>query len=374
MLEEIAARVVPTGGRKVDKPLVLYGAGNLGRMAKAYFSFLGIPVTLVLDIQPGIHRASSFWAGTEICHPRDVPPSTRQSSLLVVCVANSPFNGIAAPLRVQGWEDIAPFYDVSEAYTDSHPLSNGWFTGNLDPTDLAGITACFSRWEDTVSRAHHLQFIAWHALREEWSFDDAPVSTDDRYFIPEILKEMHGNETFVDAGAHHGEVVTRFLQLVGNNFRSVFAIEPDPENLNRLRAQFEAFPLEVSQRMTVLDNALGAEETVRPFHAGLDYASQFSTQGLAATQVRRMDDLSIPATFLKLHLEGWEQDAIRGALQTICRQRPMIAVAAYHKRSGLWALPSQIMTSLDSYAFYFRLHSWQGTGAVVYAIPREQRK
>ena len=43
ILHGIAKKPATFTPRKVDKPLILYGAGNLGKMAKNYFKELGIP-------------------------------------------------------------------------------------------------------------------------------------------------------------------------------------------------------------------------------------------------------------------------------------------------------------------------------------------
>ncbi len=358
--------------RKVDKPLILYGTGNLGRMAKRYFERLGVPILLVVDANPDLHRPEPFWAGVDILGLHEVPVRQGQSALWAVCVVTAPFSQVSASLKKRGWGDVVPFYDIAEAYRDRHPLSNGWHSGVLSAQDICGIEAVLCRWEDDISRAHHLQFVAWRCLREEWVFDDAPVTTHDRYFIPQVLSALHDSEVFVDIGAHHGEVVDRFIRAVGNSFNAVYAIEPDADNLSCLYEHLNEHAAHPRERIHVSEFALGPESGRRRFFHGLDYASQLSDLGQAEVEVRRLDDLSIPATFVKIHVEGWESSAIGGGLETIMNNRPILAVTSYHNREGLWQLPAQVMTCLDNYAYYFRLHSWHGTGGVIYAIPKER--
>lgn len=47
-------------------------------------------------------------------------------------------------------------------------------------------------------------------------------------------------------------------------------------------------------------------------------------------------------------------------------------MTAYHNEAGLWPLPTWLMDNLTSYRHYFRLHSWCGTGAVIYCVPEER--
>jgi len=373
LLREIAERPVSFTPRKVDKPLILYGAGDLGKMAREYFERLAVPFMFVVDANPDLPRRDPFWAGVDIFGIHDVPIKHRESALLAVCVATVPFSQVNALLKEQGWRDVVPFYDIAEAYRDRHPLSNGWHSGVLSEQDICGIEAALYRWDDDVSRAHHLQFVAWRSLREEWFFGDAPVTTHDRYFIPEVLSVLHDHEVFVDAGAHHGEVSIRFLDAVKNRYREIYAIEPDVENLSQLRDILGEYLSVKSEKVHLLTYALGSVTDQKRFYHGLGYASQFSELGQTEVDVRCLDDLLIPATFVKIHIEGWESSAISGGLETIMNNRPILAVTSYHNREGLWYLPAQIMTCLDNYAYYFRLHSWQDGCGVIYALPRERK-
>ncbi len=372
LLHKIAKKPVSFIPRKVDKPLILYGAGSLGKMAKEYFERLGIPFLFVVDANPDLHRRDPFWTGVDVLGIQDVPIELRENALLAICVVTAPFSQVTAPLKKQGWRDVAPFYDIAEAYRDRHPLSNGWHSGVLSKGDICGIESVLSRWEDDLSRAHHLQFIAWRSLREEWFFDDVPVTTHDRYFIPQVLSILHDHEIFVDIGAHHGEVSIRFLDAVKNQYRGIYAIEPDAENFSQLCNLLEEYMSAERGKIHLLTYALGSVTDEKRFYHGLGYASQFSKLGQTEVDVRCLDDLLIPATFVKIHIEGWERSAISGGLETIINNRPILTVTSYHNREGLWHLPAQIMTCLENYAYYFRLHSWHGTGGVIYALPRER--
>ena len=107
-------------------------------------------------------------------------------------------------LKNNGWKDIAFFYDVSEAYRDRHPLSNGWFLGKFSEKEKESIEKVYSSLVDNISRAYYVQFLAWRRLKVELLFDGLEINTDNRFFIPEITDTLHENEVFVDCGAHKG--------------------------------------------------------------------------------------------------------------------------------------------------------------------------
>lgn len=372
ILRQLAQTPIVCAPRKVEKPLVLYGAGNLGRMAKQYFEQIGIPIKYAVDSNPEPHRSDPFWAGVNIISPEDAPPRERAESLLAICVAMTQFSRLSAELGSLGWADRVPFYDIAEAYRDRHPLGNGWFSGKLGQADIENIELVLAGWQDDVSRAHHLQFIAWHALREDWLFDDAPVTIGDRYFIPEVVSLLRSDEIFCDLGAHHAEVILRFMQIMENRFKEIWAIEPDRENLSRLRTELQKLESRVAQKIHVLTCAVGAQEKGGNFFHGLGYASQLCDLGQHPIEVTTIDRQSLAPTFLKVHLEGGELDALKGGLQTLKRHRPLIAATTYHNRQGLWEVPKWLMENLVDYVFCLRLHSWCGTGAAIYGIPKER--
>ena len=372
LLRDIAARPPSVAPRKVDKPLVLYGAGNLGHMAREYFDRLEIPVAAVVDSRPDVHRADPFWSGVEILGPADVPEDLHRQALVAVCVATVPMDDLQESLAGQGWRDLVPFYDIAEAYRVRHPLGNGWFTGPLGPDDVTAIEQVLARWDDDVSRAHHLQFIAWHSLREEWRFDGAPVTTQDRYFIPEVRSVLHPREAFLDVGAHHGEVSRAFAGMMDGRFETIHAEEGDPANLAVLGRELAA-DTRVRDRVRVLPCVVSEGQGSAPFFEGLGYASQLSPLGPNRMEFTTLDLLELRPTFVKLHLEGHELAAMKGGLQMLQRHRPLVATTSYHNRLGLHELPRWLMDHLEGYRFLLRLHSWCGTGAVVYAIPKERR-
>lgn len=368
LLDDIHSKIKPTLSsisRKIDKPLILYGAGNLGKMAKTYFDKLNIQFLFVVDKTPETYSQDPFWKNTKIIKSLDVPCQLRNSSMIVICVVTSSFSEIENSLKKQGWNDIIPFYDITLAYQDKHPLNNGWCTGLLDNRDIESMNYVMSHLDDNISRAHYLQFIAWHACREEWIFKHAPISNNNRYFIPEIVSILTNNETFVDIGSHHGEVITKFINIVKNKFNCIYAFEPDKENV-------DTFHKNMIDNTYLIQTALGEKDEKKKFYSELGYSSQLSDLSDNVIDVTKLDNYKLSPTLIKIHTEGNEGDIIKGGLETITKNRPIIVTTCYHNRNGLWKIFALLISSLTNYIYYFRLHSWCGTGAVIYAIPKER--
>lgn len=374
VFRRIAASTEHLRGRAVDKPLALYGAGSLGRMAKEYCERVGIPVEFVIDANAAAIRNDPFWSGVHLVGPEEVTPAMQCGRLLAICIVTCPYVPIATHLRAAGWSDAVPFYDIADRYSDRHPLSNGWFAEPFQPTDEQGVENALDAWSDDISRAHHLQFIAWRRLRQEWSFRPAPIDIGNRFFIPEIMSVLKPAEQFLDAGAHLGHVTQSFIAKVGGKFARIWAIEPDRLSMAGLEAAIAELSAGQQAKIAVLPVAVGKDESIPRFFEGLDYASQCSPIGNTTVRCTTIDALGVTPTFMKLHLEGMELDALRGAVNTIKEYRPIITATTYHNAEGLWQLPRWLKDNLEHYWLHMRLHAWCGTGATVYAIPHERRE
>ncbi|MGV8938296.1 MAG: FkbM family methyltransferase [Allorhizobium sp.] len=372
LLTEICADRTVLAPVAPRQPLALYGAGNLGRLARDHLRSVGEDFAFVVDRNAEVLTNDPAWAGVRLMTPDDVPAELKQTALLAVSIATSPYVPLEAALKASGWRDVVPFYDLAESFRDRHPLSNGWFAAPFEADEETAMASLLERWDDDISRAHHLQFIAWRRLRQEWVFADAPVTLDDRFFIPEIMTRLGDDEIFVDAGAHHGSVTQRFLTEMKNRFASITAIEPDADSFVVLEKAIARLPHDIARKISLSEALLDSSAGSRSFHGGLGYASQIAKTGAAIRQTITIDALGLAPTFLKLHLEGAELAALEGAVATIQKHRPMIAATVYHNADGLFKTPAWLSDTLDDYHLAMRLHSWCGTGAVVYAIPHER--
>ena len=369
LLDQLVSHRSTVGPQPVDRPLVLYGAGKLGRMACELFQRLQIPIVYVMDQSP---QGGLLFDTIPVIQSETAGDSDRETALVAVCVVNAAYEPIRDELASQGWRHILPVYDVLDAYSDRLPMGNGWFAGRLNEEDIANIGEVLAGWSDDWSRAAHVQFLAWRLHRWEWEFQDAPVCIDDRYFIEPIRRVLGERERFLDAGAYHGHVSARWLNLVQNQFEGMVAVEPDSQNVLELKRWITTLSSDVRTKVSVHDCALAAETGTGPYSHGSDLSSRLMVQAEGSVHCRRIDDLECPFTFGKIHLEGGELEALRGGTKTLQRERPMLAVTVYHNADGLWRTPTFLMEMLPDYHYFMRLHAWCGTGAVVYAIPRER--
>lgn len=354
------------------RPLWLYGAGESGKRARRHLAAVGESIAGVIDADAAAYEKDPEWAGIPICTPDGVPEAMRATALIAVATGDSPYVPLEGDLIAAGWLNCVPFDDVAEAFRDRHPESDGWFAAPFSGEELALADEVLAGFADADSRAHYLRFAAWRLARQEWDFAAAPVTPQDRFFIPEIAAVLRQDERFLDAGAHHGTVTARLLAETSGAISIVWAVEPDAANRAVLQVYVDGLALDLRARIQVLDAVIGARAEAAHFHDGLGEASQVSLTGRRLRASIPLDGLGLDPTFVKLHLEGGELGALQGARETLRRRRPMLALTVYHDAAGLIETPHWLMRNLPDYAVLMRTHSWCGTGAVLYAIPKER--
>lgn len=368
LLQEIFSREPAQSQRDNAHEVVLYGAGDLGRLALDFLVYVGVKVEFALD--RAARNGDLLEGAIPVYRPEQSP--SLEDRLVLVTTVSVPYSEITEQLEKLGLNRVLPFYDYALQFSDRHPLNNGWFSGLLTIEDQRNITKVMGEFEDARSRAAYLQFLAWRVLREDWVFDDAIVFNGDRFFIDPIKEILSDEECFLDVGAYDGRAFLHFLNITKEKFNSALLIEPDEKNFFSLQQTVEKLPQEIMQKITLLKGGVSYTSGKFPFAQGFGFASRLWDIKQNEVEVFKLDDVEFQASFVKMHIEGGEYNALKGGLTQIKALRPILAITVYHNRDGLWKTPLLLQANLSEFIFYFRLHSWCGTGAVIYGIPKER--
>lgn len=193
----------------------------------------------------------------------------------------------------------------------------------------------------------------------------AEVSRKEQYF-PKGIIELSDREVFVDGGAYTGDTLLTFLRLTGGKSARCCAFEPEAATAARLAATVEKRGL---QSVTVHNKGLWSAPATLPFAAwhGTS-ASAVSGEGEVSVEADTIDRAAPDATFIKLDIEGAELEALKGAAETIKRNRPKLAVCVYHKPGDLFEIPLFLKSLAPEYRFYLRQHQPVACETVLYAV------
>lgn len=173
----------------------------------------------------------------------------------------------------------------------------------------------------------------------------------------------------MDCGAYRGDTIERFINWSGGHYTKIIAFEPDAENF----AALENFVRERGYKnVTALNCGVYDRKAVLAFDSCGNESSALSTGGTASTAVEKIDDVvgGEPVSLIKMDVEGSELPALHGAASTITRDKPALAICAYHRAEDLITLPQYIKSLYDGYKFYLRKHTFTTEwDLVIYATP-----
>ena len=131
-----------------EGPLGLYGAGDLGRLARDFLKAVGRDFDFVVDRNARELAQAPDWNAVKLLHPDDVPDMAKNDVRLAVSVVTAPYVAIEQSLLQHGFKEVVPFYDVAESFRQQHPLSNGWFAAPLPPEDQKHTARVLAGWAE----------------------------------------------------------------------------------------------------------------------------------------------------------------------------------------------------------------------------------
>lgn len=189
----------------------------------------------------------------------------------------------------------------------------------------------------------------------------------EQYFNTDFLK-FQKDEVFVDAGCCDMQT-SLMLQKHCESIKKIYAFEPDRKNYEICKKiAKEYFP---ETDVSVICKGTWSDNKTLFFDATSDGASHISEQGNDSIEVTTIDEVvdgSLPVTFIKMDVEGAELESLKGAKETIQRDKPKLAICIYHKPEDMYDLPLYIKGLVPEYKLYLRHHSNGNGETVLYCV------
>jgi FkbM family methyltransferase len=374
-LEAAAVRERETFGqllRSTDGSVVLFGAGRLGKLCARGLRRAGVPLRAFCDRNPATH--GTMQDGVDVLSPEEAARRFGDRALFVVAI----WTGTAKESMVErvawlgglGCRQVATYAPLVWAHAGAETPFHSFDL----PTRVLARAGELRRLARLLIDSESLRVLV-AALRQRLhgQFDDHPPALD-QYF-PSDLLQLTPWEVVVDGGAFDGDTLEAFFKAARGEFAEYHAFEPDPANVERLRACVAALPEAVRNRVCVHPVALHAEATELAFSSHGAPTSHAATEGTVKVPARALDDALVssrPVTFLKLDVEGAERAALAGAQRLIAKHRPSAAVCVYHGPNDLWELPLQLHEALPEHRLHLRQHGFDGWETVCYLLAPER--
>jgi FkbM family methyltransferase len=304
--------------------------------------------------------SGSTWNGSPVLRANDLP----KGAIVVNCSMS--IRPVSAHARLAGIDGVRVL-----AYSDlirAEPLFplpdfvNAFRTDYVDNEEQWAFVSSSLADAGSVSVLNALML--YRLTGDYTHMSQFSVRFDQQYFDPVI--RLSNSEVFVDCGGFDGDTALQFRSRVAE-YKRIYLFEPSPTNLAKARA-----------RLSDLENVslvpLGVSDVAGTlsFDPSGGSASAVNAAGSMKIDVVSIDDhISELVTFIKMDLEGWELQALKGARKHILADHPKLAIAVYHRPSDFWLIPEYVLGLRDDYDVYLRHYSEGWSETVMYFVPRK---
>ena len=347
--------------------IVIYGHGNLGCDLAKDLEKKGWPVRCFIDANQATNVDKT------VVNLEDAKTYVPSDALILITMYDilEAEQKIKSDLEMRGFHQIFSVLDL-KAFPEFFPFSTlNWDIGQMD---VLQIKQAYALMEDEKSKE---RFVDLFRL----SIEDARISLTcdpvmDQYMPTDVYKPIQ-NERIVDCGAFDGDTMRSFAKELGS-WTSYTAVEPDPQNGARLEESIKSdLPVALRERSRVIHKGVSSENsTVSFFNAGTTYShvtkNEEKSDRMTTVDIARLDDLiQDEVTLIKMDVEGFEMQALRGGEKLIRANQPLMAICGYHRQTDFWEIPLYLKELLPNHRIFLR--NYVGIiEYVFYAVPEDR--
>jgi len=347
----------------LNKPVSIYGFGNSGKKLAKNLVKAGVKVEFFID-----QRAEKNQFIENICcvRPSDINEKIEQ---VVIGV----FNREVSPIEI---EKVLRSKDV-KIVIGYHEINN-FFPGVVQPSFWYDPLFEISKYKDEIFETRKILsdvvsrtiFDKILKYRMTGTISDHPEGDgiDNQYFnvnIPGWLSEQ--KIRMLDCGAFDGDTIVSAIEHKAP-IDFAFCFEPDAKNFISLTGNCRK---QDKINCIAIPCATWSKTEKIFFSDPEGESSRVLTNSDNSVQAIAVDDFIANSSykFIKVDVEGADLETLKGAINSIIRCRPYVAVGVYHCPSHLWEIAIYLNKNLKDYSFHLRQHGQFCIDTVLYCLP-----
>lgn len=192
----------------------------------------------------------------------------------------------------------------------------------------------------------------------------AEIAEPNQYFsVPNFFNT--GNEVFVNLGAFVGDTIEEFINAMHGGFKHIYAFEIGKKQYKACNKRIKRLIKEWAlDKKTITIEYMGIGNTEGSLH--IKESDRLLSTSIEKTENKgtliKMISLDkyfkdIPFSFLAVDIEGSEMDMLLGAKEILKKYKPKIALSVYHRPDDLIKCANFLYEINPSYKFSLRHHS-----------------
>jgi FkbM family methyltransferase len=179
-----------------------------------------------------------------------------------------------------------------------------------------------------------------------------------QYFENEYF--TYGEDDFLlDCGGFIGDTIDDFIKFIPN-YKGIISFEPTPASFEILKKRYGDNP-----KIKLVNKGIWSEvaklsfydsQNLKPANSILGPFSHKKKKHTITIDVTSIDALNLQekVTLIKMDIEGAELEALKGAKETILRDKPKLAICLYHSNEDMIRIPEYIREILPDYKLYVK--------------------
>ena len=353
-----------------NKPLVIYGFGQICVNILLELYAEGIEVTAIFDANPKYHNTKV--CGIPVLPPDRISEFNRESNVFISTRQGKfTFTKLFSDLgfrnlyywfipEIKAYDWLISKKEEHRGVIDSHSENIRRARSLFKEQESLDV------FDARLNAYYNNDFIALERLY-------SPPT-----YFPKDIFSFTENEVFVDAGVWVGDTSLEFSNMVQGKYNFIHAFEPSEMLAFVAVRNFEFYN---TKNIELYHYALSDKEGTVSFDHNL------ATQGAGAGKISKTGNAKVLCTSLdiffktkgrglpsiiKMDIEGSEVAALEGAKEIIGGVMPKLAICVYHKLEDLWEVPNKIHEAQTGtgYDYYLR-HQGSFYDTVLFASPRK---
>lgn len=343
----------------VKGQVYIWGTGMLGAYAFAQCAENGIEITGHIDNDPQKWSVSKKIYSCEQLKQDDI-----------VIIASLYYPQIIEQVQSLGieryiyYEELAYLVEGMETY---YPAFRGVFEDlEYHKKEYEELQEYFA---DELSKEIYLNILSFKATLDiQYAQKARKLSEQEgtRNFDKVICSRLDTDYFFYDAGGYDGDSTLNFINRAGK-YNKIYFFEPDKNNIKHAQERLKDY-----SNIIYINAGVGEKNGYENFNAIGGASGFFSADEMEHSKrigIVTLDEfVRNHKSYIKMDIEGYEVEALRGARKAIKSYQPLMSISAYHKPDDLYRIIPLVLSWNPEYKIYLRHYTDTYTDTDIYFV------
>jgi FkbM family methyltransferase len=193
----------------------------------------------------------------------------------------------------------------------------------------------------------------WPSTFPIQAIDQVTAETFDQqdwHFYQKEHTHISDGEILLDIGTAEG----LFPLTVADKCSKIILVEPNPHFYKALQKTFAKFADKVQIIHSAVGNKRGSINMQGESLSGTVMEAAATNNTILLDKIDSLISASQKITYLKADIEGFEEEMLKGAEQTIKRNKPKIAITSYHLQNNAKEIIRLVKSFVPEYNYYVK--------------------